>query len=87
MLPSRSQTSQNQKWGIVASVAAIGVGATLAIAGLRRLAARACAAPRPRLNRQDTEAISRMEGEGGPSAGLAPQQFDAGSAARPLPMV
>ena len=59
--------SRSQVFGLIASLAAIGVAATLLIAGFRRAAASACAALRPRLNRQDTEAISRMEGEGGPT--------------------
>ena len=79
-LHSRSK----QKFGLIATLAAIGVGATLALAGFRRAAARVL---RPRLNPRDPEALSRMESEGGTSVNQAPEPLEKSRAWRASPIV
>ncbi len=56
--------------GGVASVAALAIGLT------RRARARASAALSSRWSRQDSEAVHRMEGEGGPPLATPPKPAD-----------
>ncbi len=67
-------------WALGA-LAFVGMGVTVGLKAVRRLREAAFARLRPRLSKHDSEAITRMEGEGGPIIGPPQAHPDAGGTA------
>ena len=80
MFPASNKKNLKTHAGLASKVVgAVALGASAAVVGLRALdrfrkqmRAKVRAALKPRLSREDNEAIARMEGEGGPSRPLPP---------------
>lgn len=73
---SKKNVTSPRTW-IVGALAFVALGVAVGLQAASRMRKAACARMLPRYSRNDSDAISRMEGEGGPIIGL-PQAHSEG---------